>query len=83
MEHRRGEMAYKAVLDKRVCPGCSAEQSYDEASLSTHYSRLFAFPLEDLFVSAERPEIFGRPIDMSTPQRHSLFATLGSKNACN
>ncbi|CAM9952553.1 unnamed protein product [Ectocarpus sp. 13 AM-2016] len=30
MEHRRGELAYKAVLDKRVCPGCGAEQSYDE-----------------------------------------------------
>ena len=35
MEHRRGELAYKAVLDKRVCPGCGAEQSYDEASSST------------------------------------------------
>ncbi|CAM9111508.1 unnamed protein product [Ectocarpus sp. 4 AP-2014] len=30
MEHRRGELAYKAALDKRVCPGCGAEQSYDE-----------------------------------------------------
>ncbi|CAB1100265.1 unnamed protein product [Ectocarpus sp. CCAP 1310/34] len=30
MEHRRGELAYKAVLDKRVCPDCGAEQSYDE-----------------------------------------------------
>eukprot|EP00752_Nemacystus_decipiens_P009653 g8624.t1 len=38
MEHRRGELAYKAVLDKRVCPGCGAEQSYDEASSSTNQS---------------------------------------------
>lgn len=30
MEHRRGELAYRDVLDKRVCPGCGAEQSYDE-----------------------------------------------------
>lgn len=36
MEHRRGELAYKAVLDKRVCPGCGAEQSYDEASSSAN-----------------------------------------------
>ena len=30
MEHRRGELAYKDTLDKRLCPGCGAEQSYDE-----------------------------------------------------
>lgn len=36
MKHRRGELAYKAVLDKRVCPGCGAEQSYDEASSSAN-----------------------------------------------
>ncbi|CAN0506559.1 unnamed protein product [Ectocarpus sp. 8 AP-2014] len=35
MEHRRGELAYKAVLDKRVCPGCGAEQSYDEVGFDT------------------------------------------------
>ncbi|CBJ34099.1 hypothetical protein Esi_0986_0002 [Ectocarpus siliculosus] len=35
MEHHRGELADKAVLDKRVCPGCGAEQSYDEAVFVT------------------------------------------------
>ncbi|CAM9971772.1 unnamed protein product [Ectocarpus sp. 6 AP-2014] len=35
MEHRRGELANKAVLDKRVCLGCVAEQSYDEAFFIT------------------------------------------------
>jgi hypothetical protein len=30
LEHRRGELAYQAVLDKRSCPGCGAVQSYDE-----------------------------------------------------
>jgi ribosomal protein S27AE len=28
--HRRGEEAYKTVLDKRQCPQCTAVQSYDE-----------------------------------------------------
>lgn len=40
MEHRRGELAYKAVLDKRACPGCGAEQSYDEVRLVVGFSHL-------------------------------------------
>ncbi|CAM9170423.1 unnamed protein product [Ectocarpus sp. 12 AP-2014] len=35
MEHRRGELAYKAVLDKRVCAGCGGVQSYDEVGFIT------------------------------------------------
>ncbi|CAN0217676.1 unnamed protein product, partial [Laminaria digitata] len=35
MEHRRGELAYKDTLDKRLCPGCGAEQSYDEVGTKT------------------------------------------------
>ncbi|CAN0304508.1 unnamed protein product [Ectocarpus sp. 8 AP-2014] len=35
MEHRRGELVFKAVQDKRLCPGCGAEQSYDEVPFVT------------------------------------------------
>ncbi|CAN0058743.1 unnamed protein product, partial [Phaeothamnion confervicola] len=30
MELRRGQQAYAAMLDKKVCPKCGAVQSYDE-----------------------------------------------------
>lgn len=37
LKHRRGELVYKANLDKRVCPGCGAEQSYDEVTYDINH----------------------------------------------
>lgn len=39
MEHRRGELEYSATLDKRICPSCDAEQSYDEVVDTMKFAR--------------------------------------------